>query len=70
MNPCPCGYFNDPEKECRCTANEVFRYHKKISGPLMDRIDIQLEVPRIPVEELRREENSENDEPVRKKLGR
>ncbi|MEK7169349.1 MAG: YifB family Mg chelatase-like AAA ATPase [Patescibacteria group bacterium] len=68
MNPCPCGYFNDPEKECRCTANEVFRYHKKISGPLMDRIDIQLEVPRIPVEELRREENSENDEPVRKKI--
>ena len=55
MNPCPCGYFGDPEKECRCTANEVFRYHKRISGPLLDRIDIQLEVPRISVAELRKE---------------
>ena len=52
MNPCPCGYFNDPEIECRCTANEVFRYRKKISGPLLDRIDIQIEVPRIKTEEL------------------
>ncbi|MBI2591715.1 MAG: ATP-binding protein, partial [Candidatus Brennerbacteria bacterium] len=53
MNPCPCGYFNDPEKECRCTANEVFRYQKKISGPLLDRIDIQIEVPRVKIEELK-----------------
>lgn len=53
MNPCPCGYFEDPEKECRCTAHEVLRYQKKISGPLLDRIDLQLEVPRIPIEELR-----------------
>ncbi len=63
MNPCPCGYFEDPEKECRCTANEIFRYQKKISGPLLDRLDIQLEVPRIPIEELRKEkeQNVEND---------
>lgn len=63
MNPCPCGYFEDPEKECRCTANEIFRYQKKISGPLLDRLDIQLEVPRIPIEELRKEkeQNIEND---------
>ncbi|MEK7464565.1 MAG: YifB family Mg chelatase-like AAA ATPase [Patescibacteria group bacterium] len=53
MNPCPCGYFEDPDKECRCTANEVFRYQKKLSGPLLDRLDIQIEVPRIPIEELR-----------------
>lgn len=52
MNPCPCGYFNDPDKECRCSANEVFRYQKKISGPLLDRIDIQIEVPRVKIEEL------------------
>ncbi|MGC9610755.1 MAG: YifB family Mg chelatase-like AAA ATPase [Minisyncoccia bacterium] len=68
MNPCPCGYFGDPEKECRCTANEVFRYHKKISGPLLDRIDIQLEVPRIPIEELRAEKNGEKDEIFREKI--
>ena len=53
MNPCPCGYFGDTEKECRCTANEVFRYQKKISGPLLDRIDIQIEVPRVKVVDLR-----------------
>ncbi|MFA5098817.1 MAG: YifB family Mg chelatase-like AAA ATPase [Candidatus Paceibacterota bacterium] len=53
MNPCPCGYFGDTEKECRCTANEVFRYQKKISGPLLDRIDIQIEVPRVKVTDLR-----------------
>lgn len=53
MNPCPCGNFGDKDKECRCSANEVFRYKKKLSGPLLDRIDIQLEVPRIPLEELR-----------------
>lgn len=52
MNPCPCGYFNDSAKECRCTANEIFRYQKKISGPFLDRVDIQLEVPRLTPEEL------------------
>jgi magnesium chelatase family protein len=53
MNPCPCGYFGDSEKECRCSANEVFRYQKKLSGPLLDRIDIQIEVPRVKIEDLR-----------------
>jgi len=53
MNPCPCGYFGDPERVCRCSANEVFRYQKKISGPLLDRIDLQITVPRIDVLELR-----------------
>ncbi|MDP3999429.1 MAG: YifB family Mg chelatase-like AAA ATPase [bacterium] len=52
MNPCPCGYYGDPEKECRCSAFEVFRYQKKISGPLLDRIDLQINVPRVKVEEL------------------
>jgi magnesium chelatase family protein len=68
MNPCPCGYFNDPEKECRCTANEVFRYQKKISGPLLDRIDIQLEVPRIRIEELRRDGEPKIEAEFRTKL--
>ena len=53
MNPCPCGFFGDPEKECRCTASEVLRYQKKISGPLLDRIDLQVKVPRVSVGELR-----------------
>ncbi len=53
MNPCPCGYYGDPEHECRCSAYEVFRYQKKISGPLLDRIDIQISVPRIKMESLR-----------------
>lgn len=67
MNPCPCGYFSDPEKECRCTANEVFRYHKKMSGPLLDRIDIQLEVPRLPIEELRGDKKEANENPYQVK---
>ena len=54
MNPCPCGFWGDDEKECRCTANEVFRYQKKISGPLLDRIDIQINVPRLNFESLER----------------
>lgn len=52
MNPCPCGYYGDNEKACKCSAHEVFRYQKKISGPLLDRIDIQIEVPRVKAEEL------------------
>ncbi len=55
MNPCPCGFWGDEEKECRCTANEVFRYQKKISGPLLDRIDIQINVPRLKYESLERQ---------------
>ena len=53
MNPCPCGYLNDPKKECRCSPDAVERYLGKISGPLLDRIDIQLEVPAVPFDELR-----------------
>ncbi len=53
MNPCPCGFYRDPEKDCVCSAHEVARYQKKISGPLLDRIDIQIDVPRIKLDELR-----------------
>lgn len=52
MNPCPCGYYKDEEKDCKCTMHEVLRYQKKISGPLLDRIDIQLSVPRLKLDEL------------------
>ena len=52
MNPCPCGYYGDPQKECTCTPTMVQRYQKRISGPLMDRMDIYVEVPRIDFEKL------------------
>jgi len=70
MNPCPCGYFEDPAHECRCSAAEVFRYQRKISGPLLDRIDIQLEIPRIPTEELHatRDHTRGNDEKIRARV--
>jgi len=52
MNPCPCGYLGDPQGRCRCTTEQVARYRARISGPLLDRIDMQLEVPRLPAERL------------------
>lgn len=52
MNPCPCGFYGDPARECRCSQHQINRYQKKISGPLLDRIDIHLEVPRIDYEQL------------------
>jgi magnesium chelatase family protein len=67
MNPCPCGFYNDPEKECRCSAAEIFRYQKKISGPLLDRIDIQISVPRLKIENLRRP-NEEDSAAIKKRI--
>lgn len=52
MNPCPCGYLSDPSGRCRCTPDQVARYRSKISGPLLDRIDLQIEVPTLPQNEL------------------
>ena len=52
MNPCPCGYLGDENGRCRCTAEQVARYRSRISGPLLDRIDMQVEVPRLPAERL------------------
>ncbi len=52
MNPCPCGYHGDPVKECSCSLTQVLRYQKRISGPLLDRIDIHIEVPRVDYEKL------------------
>ena len=52
MNPCPCGYFGDPIKPCTCSSSAVTRYQKRISGPLLDRIDIHVEVPRVDYEKL------------------
>jgi magnesium chelatase family protein len=52
MNPCPCGYYGDPLKPCTCSSSTVTRYQKRISGPLLDRIDIHIEVPRVDYEKL------------------
>ena len=68
MNPCPCGYYNDPEKECRCGAFEIFRYQKKISGPLLDRVDIQINVPRLKIAELRSPARGRSGKEIREKI--
>ncbi len=54
MNPCPCGYLTDEERRCRCSPHQVLLYQKKLSGPLLDRIDLHVHVPRLPVAELER----------------
>jgi magnesium chelatase family protein len=53
MNPCPCGYYGDPVKPCTCSSSTIIRYQKRISGPLLDRIDIHMQVPRVPYQKLR-----------------
>src|SRR6478672_2744258 len=52
LNPCPCGYRNDPRRDCHCTVPQIEKYMSKISGPLLDRIDIHIEVPAVPFKEL------------------
>ncbi len=68
MNPCPCGYFNHPEKECTCSAIMVQRYLNKISGPLLDRIDLHVEVTPVAFSELSSQKTSENSDAVRARV--
>ncbi len=68
MNPCPCGYFQDPEKECTCSITMVSRYQKRISGPLLDRIDIHIEVPAVKYEKLADERLGEPSAVVRERV--
>ncbi len=63
-NPCPCGYLNDPQKECNCTPAQITRYRRKISGPILDRIDIKIEVPRISFEKLTSEETGKTSREI------
>jgi magnesium chelatase family protein len=60
MNPCPCGHFGNPLKACRCTPDQVARYQARLSGPLLDRIDVQVEVPVVPPEVLARSADGES----------
>jgi len=68
MNPCPCGYFGDPTRECHCTPPMIQRYVSKISGPLLDRIDIQIEVPSVKYKELRAPASIEDSATVRERV--
>ncbi len=65
MNPCPCGYYGDPVKECKCSPGEISRYQKKLSGPFLDRIDIFVEVPSVEYEKLADDKPSESSKMVR-----
>jgi magnesium chelatase family protein len=68
MNPCPCGYFGDPTRECHCTPPMIQRYVSKISGPLLDRIDIHIEVPAVKYKELRAPPSAEDSAAVRQRV--
>ena len=68
MNPCKCGFFGDTTRECRCTPGQIQHYLGKISGPLLDRIDIHVEVPAVPFKELRGEGQAEPSEHIRARV--
>lgn len=68
MNPCPCGYFGDPKHECRCSPQNIQRYRNRISGPLLDRIDIHVEVPAVRYQELASATQGESSAPIRARV--
>ncbi len=70
MEPCPCGFFTDPYRECHCTPYQIQRYLSKISGPLLDRIDIHLNVPRLNYEELSQRRKGDTSETIRKRVNK
>jgi len=68
MNPCPCGYFGASNGKCRCTPDQIARYRNKLSGPLLDRIDLQVEVPSLPPEFLQKAADGETSAVVRERV--
>jgi magnesium chelatase family protein len=68
MNPCPCGFYGDPIRECTCSSTAIARYQKRISGPLLDRIDIHIEVPRVDYEKLADKRNVENSRTIQDRV--
>ena len=68
MNPCPCGYFSDPHHECGCSYSRIHRYRSKISGPLMDRIDIHVDVPAVRYKDLASVHDAETSEAIRHRV--
>jgi magnesium chelatase family protein len=70
VNPCPCGWYGDTLKECTCSTTQVLRYQKRISGPLLDRIDIHIVVPRVEYEKLAGDRLGEPSERIRARVER
>ncbi|GHC34304.1 YifB family Mg chelatase-like AAA ATPase [Aidingimonas halophila] len=68
MNPCPCGHLGDPRQRCQCTAAQIQRYQARLSGPLLDRIDLQVEVPALPPDQLTSTHTAENSAIVRQRV--
>ena len=68
MYSCPCGYFSDSERDCTCSMQTVTRYQKRISGPMLDRIDIHIEVPRVDFEKLSDNRRGESSETIRSRV--
>lgn len=68
MNPCPCGYLGDPKHECRCSPSQIQRYRNRISGPLLDRIDIHVEAPALSLTELRNDQPAEGSAAIRARV--
>ena len=68
MNPCPCGYLGDPSRECRCSPNQIEKYRQRISGPLLDRIDLHVDVPAVDYRELRAESGGESSAVIRERV--
>jgi magnesium chelatase family protein len=68
MNPCPCGYYGDPVKPCTCSSGTVAKYQKRISGPLLDRIDIHIEVPRVAYDKLSDRRQGEASAAIQKRI--
>ncbi len=67
-NPCPCGYFNDPEKPCTCSPSQISMYRRKMSGPLMDRVDLFIEVPAVKYEKLTADSAENQSQAIREKI--
>ena len=70
MNPCPCGYFGDLKRECRCGPLQVQRYRQRISGPLLDRIDLHIEVPAVEYRDISSTRTEENSAAIRERVQR
>lgn len=70
MNPCPCGFFGDPKRRCTCSEQKIRRYLNRVSGPLLDRFDIHVEVPAVEFEELRAKESSECSADIKKRVNK